>query len=87
MLQRKFTITRRDGQQFSKERDAEAWKESLSMRWAVIRLKKDAVKSKDGLQIPRIEPSQRSNNGKSVKQLLEESRSRNETKVDSPTTP
>ncbi|KAI9707447.1 MAG: hypothetical protein M1836_000408 [Candelina mexicana] len=40
MLEEKFRITRADGTEVQKTRDAQRWQESLAMRWAVVTLEK-----------------------------------------------
>lgn len=54
MLQQKWTEKNRFGNFKQEERSEEQWKQSLSYRWAVLKLKKDEVAEKE-MGVPKVE--------------------------------
>ncbi|KAK4507550.1 hypothetical protein PRZ48_001285 [Zasmidium cellare] len=78
MLEKKWTKTDRFGNARPQERSEEKWKESLSHRWAVLKLRKDKVAEKE-LGVPKIErldldPESPKVARKSVNEMLAEMR-------------
>ena len=80
MLEQKWTRTNSRGDTRAVKRDVSSWNESLSFRWAVVKLVKDAeAHTKRGP--PKIErlPDEDSPGTKTVNELLAEMRVRDST--------
>ena len=85
MLNKKWEKIDRYGKVVPRRRDPSKWQESMSYRWAVIKMEKDekVTKEKEGLDIEKIDEQGENGLGsrkKSVNEMLNEMRRGNESK-------